>query len=101
MDGHGKSDRPVVPAKPPNKTAVAETAEERGLAKGNADSETRPGRSAGQDVPNGLDRARRIAATDTEARCTALMHHVSLERLGRSYRELSPTASPGADGAVC
>ena len=100
MDGDGKSDRPVVPAKPPNKAAVAEAAEERGLAKGNAASETRPGRSAGQDVPNGLDRVRRIAATDKEARFTALMHHVSLERLWMAYRDLSPKASPGVDGVM-
>ena len=100
MNGYGKSDRPVVPAKPPDKTAVAEVAEERGLAKGNAASETRPGRRAGQDVPNGLDRVRRIAATDKEARFTALMHHVSLERLWMAYRDLSPKASPGVDGDV-
>ena len=100
MNGYGKSDRPVVPAKPLNKTAVAEAAEERGLAKGNAASETRPGRRAGQDVPNGLDRVRRIAATDKEARFTALMHHVSLERLWMAYRDLSPKASPGVDGVT-
>jgi hypothetical protein len=97
MNGYGKSDRPVVPAKPPNKTAVAE---ERGLAKGNAASETRPGRSAGQDVPNGLDRVRRIAETDKEARFTALMHHVSPERLWMACRDLSPKASPGVDGVM-
>ena len=59
MNGHGKSDRPVVPAKPPNKAAAAEAAEERGLAKGNADGRTRPGRSAGPGVPSGLDRVRK------------------------------------------
>src|SRR5260370_2617269 len=100
MNGYGKSDRPVVPAKPPNKTAVAEAVEERGLAKGNAASETRPGRSAGQGVPNGLERVRRIAATDKEARFTALMHHVSLERLVVAYWDLSPKAAPGVDGGM-
>jgi hypothetical protein len=41
MNERGKSDSPVVPAKPPNKTAVAvaEVVEGRVLAKG-----TRPGR---------------------------------------------------------
>jgi len=29
MNEYGKSDRPVVPVKPPNKTAVAEVVEER------------------------------------------------------------------------
>jgi hypothetical protein len=31
MDEYGKSDRSVVPVKPPNKTAVAEVVEERGV----------------------------------------------------------------------
>ncbi len=45
MNERGKSDSPVVPAKPPNKTvrAVAEVVEGRGLAKGNTASATRPG----------------------------------------------------------
>ena len=100
MDGYGKSDRPVVPAKLPNKAMAAEVAEERGLAEGNAASETRPGPRAGQDAPNGLDRVRRIAATDKEARFTALMHHVSLERLVMAYWDLSPKAAPGVDGVT-
>jgi group II intron reverse transcriptase/maturase len=100
MDGYGKSDRPVVPAKPPNKTAVAEAAEERGLAKGNADSETRPGLRAGQDAPNGLDRVRRIAATDKEARFTALMHHVTIGRLREAYWAINPRAATGVDGVT-
>ena len=39
MHERGKSDRPVVPAKPPNKAGrpVAEAVEGRGLAKGNTD----------------------------------------------------------------
>ena len=40
MNGHGKSDSPVVPAMPPNKAAAAEAAEERGLAEGNTDGRT-------------------------------------------------------------
>jgi len=44
MNECGKSDSPVVPAKPPNKTvrAVAEVVEERGLAKGNTTRPTIP-----------------------------------------------------------
>jgi RNA-directed DNA polymerase len=102
MNGYGKSDGPVVPAKPPNKaaTVAAEVVEERGLAKGNAASETRSGHRAGYDVPNGLDRVRRKAVTDKEMRFTALMHHVSLQRLWRAYWDLSPKASPGMDGVM-
>ena len=97
MNGHGKSDRPVVPARPPNKAAAAEAAEERGLAEGNAASETPPGRRAGQGVPNGLDRVRRIAASDKEARFTALLHHVDVDRLLAAYWAINPKAAPGVD----
>ena len=49
MYEHGKSDSPVVPAKSPNNaaSAVAEAMEERGLAKENTASKTRPGHRAG------------------------------------------------------
>jgi RNA-directed DNA polymerase len=40
MHERGKSDRPVVPANPPNKAAAAEVGEERGRAKGNTGSKT-------------------------------------------------------------
>ena len=102
MKEDGKSDSPVVPAKPPNKAAgaVTEAVEERGLAKGNTDSTTRPGRSARQGVPNGLDRVREVARRDKDAKFTALLHHVDLSRLWRAYVAISPKASPGVDGVT-
>jgi RNA-directed DNA polymerase len=98
MNERGKSDSPVVPAKPPNKTSVAEVVEERGLAKGNTASATRPGHRAGQGAPNGLDRVREVARRDKEARFTALLHHVDLDRLRAAYRAIRPNAAPGVDG---
>jgi len=104
MNGHGQSDGPVVPANPPNKARaavpVAEAGEERGPAKGNAASETRPGRSAGPGVSSGLDRVREVAVRDKDARFTALLHHVSLYRLRWAYWEISPKAAPGTDGVT-
>jgi len=49
MNDRGKSDRPVVPEKPPNNAAeaAAEAVEERGLPEGNTGRETRPGLRAG------------------------------------------------------
>jgi len=49
MNGQGQSDRPVVPAKFPNKAGrpAAEGMEGRGLAKGNPNQQTRPGHSTG------------------------------------------------------
>jgi RNA-directed DNA polymerase len=99
MYERGKSDNSVVPAKPPNKAGgpVAEVVEGRGLAEGNTDSSTRPGRSAGLGVPSGLDRVREVARKDKEARFTALLHHVDLSRLWAAYVAINPQAASGVD----
>ncbi|MDA8315123.1 MAG: group II intron reverse transcriptase/maturase [Actinomycetota bacterium] len=102
MNGHGKSDGRIVPAKLANNAveAVTEPVEERRPAKGNTDDPTRPGRRAGDDVPSGLDRVREAARKDRNARFTALLHHVDLNLLWRSYVAMSPTAAPGVDGVT-
>src|SRR6266566_1883062 len=100
MNGPGQSDRFVVPANPPDKAAAAEAGEERERAKGNTASKTRPGRSAGSGVSSALDRVRQVAQKDKEARFTALLHHVTLERLVMAYWDLSPKAAPGVDGVT-
>jgi RNA-directed DNA polymerase len=100
MNGHGQSDGPVVPANLLNKAAAAEAGEERGPAVGNTAGETRPGRSAGSGVSSELGRVRQVAQRDKNARFTALLHHVSLERLVMAYWDLSPKASPGVDGVT-
>jgi hypothetical protein len=102
MNDHGKSDGPVLPAKPPNNTGspVAEVVEERGLPEGNAASKTRPGHSAGQGAPSALDRVREVAVRDKDARFTALLHHVDVDRLRAAYRALRPRAAPGVDGVT-
>jgi RNA-directed DNA polymerase len=99
MHERGKSDSPVVPAKPPNKAAhaAAEAVEGRGLAKGNAASKARPGLRAGQDVANALERVRQAARKDKQARFTALLHHVDVDRLRTAYRGLNPKAAAGVD----
>jgi retron-type reverse transcriptase len=43
---------------------------------------------------------RRAAQKDTEARFTALLHHVDLDRLRAAYRALSPRAAAGVDGVT-
>jgi RNA-directed DNA polymerase len=100
MHERGKSDNPVVPANPPNKALAAEVGEERGLAKGNTASTTRPGHRAGQGAPSALDRVRRVAREDKEARFTALLHHVDLARLRAAYWAIRPKAAPGVDGVT-
>jgi hypothetical protein len=83
MDDREKSDGLVVPVKLANNAqgGAAEAVEGSGPAKGNTTSETRPGHGAGQGAPSKLDRVRRVAATDKDARFTALLHHVDVDRL--------------------
>jgi RNA-directed DNA polymerase len=100
MNGHQKSDRFVVPANPPNKAAAAEAGEERERTKGNADGKTRPGHSAGSGVSSALDRVRQVAQRDKEARFTALLHHVTVHRLGLAFDDLKKDAAPGVDGVT-
>src|SRR5271154_6091928 len=103
MHGDGKSDGCVVPAMPVNEAvgAVEESVEGRRPAEGNTTSATRPGRSAGDvGVPNGLDRVREAARRDKDARFTALLHHVDLDRLRAAYWAIRPQAAPGVDGVT-
>jgi group II intron reverse transcriptase/maturase len=102
MNERGKSDRLVVLTSPPNKAvqAVAEAVEGSSLAKGNTTSTTRPGHSAGVSGLNGLDRVREVARRDKDARFTALLHHVDVDRLRQAYWDIRPGAAPGADGVT-
>jgi group II intron reverse transcriptase/maturase len=86
----------------PNKAvgAVAEVGEGRGRAKGNTDSKTRAGHSAGTDASSALGRVREVARRDKDARFTALLHHVSLGRLRAAYWAIRPQAAPGVDGVT-
>ena len=102
MDGRGKSDGRVVPAKPPNKAGqpAAEVVEGRRPAEGNAAGKTRSGPSAGLSAPSALDRVRQVAQTDRDARFTALLHHVTIDRLREAFRALRPAAAAGVDGVT-
>jgi RNA-directed DNA polymerase len=101
MNGHGKSDSPIVPKKPSNKAvqAVAERVEGRGLAKGNSGEQNAlriQGRASAQSA---LERVRKAAGRDRKQRLTALYHHVyDVDRLRESYFALPREASPGIDG---
>ena len=78
MHERGKSDGPVVPAKPPNKAAWRRGG---GGGKGPGQGERGPAKHAPDAVPergasSALDRVREVARRDKEARFTALLHHV-------------------------
>jgi RNA-directed DNA polymerase len=102
MNERGKSDGLVVPAKPPNKAGLpaAEVVEGRSPAEGNTASKTRPGHGAGTDASSALDRVREVARKDKEARFTALLHHVDLDRLRAAYWAINPKAATGVDGVT-
>jgi len=101
MNGQGKSDRPVVPAKSPNKAAraVAEGMEGRGLAKGNLPEQNALRIQSRASVHSALERVRQAAKKDRTKRFTALLHHVySLDTLRTAYFSLKKEAAPGVDG---
>ena len=95
-----ESDGPIVPKKRANKAgpkAAAESVEGRGPTKGNATRtllapDTVPGKRG-----IGLWGVREAAKRDKKMRFTALLHHVTVELLRASYRELKRSAAPGVD----
>jgi RNA-directed DNA polymerase len=74
--------------------------EGRGSAEGNTASETRPGHRVGEGASSDLDRVRQAARKDGQARFTALLHHVSVDRLREAYRAIRSGAAPGVDGVT-
>ncbi len=98
MNDRRESDSCVVPAKLANKAGVpaAELVEGRRLDEGNTGQQNAlrtQSREGG--ASSALDRVRRVASKDRDARFTALLHHVSVERLWAAYRALSPRAAAG------
>src|SRR5882757_3576836 len=100
-NGPGKSDRPVVPEKSPNKAGqpAAEGMEGRGLAKGNLPQQNASRTPSRKDAPSALERVRQAAGKDKKLRFTALLHHIyNLETLRMAYLRLKKEAAPGVDG---
>ena len=101
MNEHGKSDRPIVPGKSPNKirVPVAEETEGRGLAKGNPSQQNASRTPRRTDAPSALERVRQAAKKDKKLRFTALLHHIyNLDTLRMAYFSLKKEAAPGVDG---
>jgi RNA-directed DNA polymerase len=51
-------------------------------------------------VSSDLDRVRQLARKDKDVRFTALLHHVSVDRLWEAYRAIQSGAAPGVDGVT-
>jgi RNA-directed DNA polymerase len=103
MYADGKSDGPIVPKKPPNKDGAdssAEAVEGRGPTKGNT-SQTAVARTQSRSVTSiGLRGVREAAKQDGNARFTALLHHITVDRLRDSFYILQKQAAPGVDGVT-
>ena len=97
-----ESDRGVVPMKLPNteEESSTEVVEGRQRPKENdAQSNTSPTQS-GERVSQGLSGVRRAAQERKKERFTALLHHVTLNLLRKSYEALKKDAAPGVDGVT-
>ena len=100
-NGPGKSDRPEVPEKSPNKAGqpAAEEMEGRGLAKGNLPQQNASRTPSREDALSALERIRQAAVRDKQLRFTALLHHIyNPETLRRAYFRLKKEAAAGVDG---
>ena len=101
MHACGKSDVCIVPEIPPNKgqeCLPAEAVEERQTTKRNTMRTATTRTQSRKVVSPGLQRVRKVAQEDKNARFTALMHHVTPEALKESYLSLKRQAAPGVDG---
>jgi group II intron reverse transcriptase/maturase len=101
MNGPEKSHRPILPAKRQNnagrKRPAADGVEGRGLTKRNSNQQNTRRTQRRESVPSALDRVRQVARQNKRAKFTALLHHVTLDRLRNAYRKLNSKAAPGID----
>ena len=74
---------------------TTESAEERRPAKGNTVEQNAPRTQSRTRASSALDRVREVARRDKNARFTALLHHVTVERLRVAFFRLKPEAAPG------
>lgn len=100
-DDRRKSDRLVVPLKPPNNAGrpAAEAGEGSERAKGNSPDGHDARTQRRTHAPDGIERVRQVARRDRKQRFTALLHHVyDVERLRTAYLALKRDAAAGIDG---
>lgn len=105
MNGRRQSDSPIIPAKLPNKVrdvqGTAEVVEGRGLTKGKAvQQNTFRTQCREKDVPNALHRIRQAAIRNKGEKFTALLHHITPERLRSAFLGIKRKAAAGVDGVT-
>jgi len=77
-----------------------ESVEGRQLAKGNRVEQNAPRTQSRTRASSALDRVREVARKDRNARFTALLHQVSVERLRAAFFQLKRGAAAGVDGVT-
>ncbi|WER49418.1 group II intron reverse transcriptase/maturase [Cupriavidus sp. WKF15] len=99
MNGREKSDSAVVAKKPANNAVkAAEWVERRAGTKGSMGQSNTCRAQNRVSVPQGLERVRQAARQRKKERFTALLHHVTVDRLRESFYALKRNAAPGVDG---
>ncbi|MFC0691869.1 group II intron reverse transcriptase/maturase [Paraburkholderia humisilvae] len=100
MNGREKSDSAIVAKRHANKAGkpAAEQAEPRAGTKGNTGQSHMRRAQNRASMPQRLDRVRQAARQRKKERFTALLHHVTIDRLRESYLALKRKAAPGVDG---
>ena len=101
-NGPEKSDGFVVPTKQPNDTSLLakEAVEGRNPAKGNMEGQNAPRTQSRTGASSALDRVREAARKDRTKKFTALLHHVTIDRLRDAYVALKRRAAAGVDGVT-
>jgi group II intron reverse transcriptase/maturase len=100
MNDDGESYCGILPTKQPNKSdgSPAEVAEGRPKTKENTWQPNLGRTPSRESRPSGLERVGEAARKDGKLEFTALLHHVSIDRLRDSYNSLKKQAAPGVDG---
>jgi group II intron reverse transcriptase/maturase len=105
MNGRRQSDSPILPAKLLNKVQDVKRTEEvvegRGLTKGKAEQQNMSRTQSRENgMPNALHRIRQAAIRNKGEKFTALLHHITPERLRTAFLGIKRSAAAGVDGVT-
>ena len=100
MNADEKSDKVIVPEKPSNNGGLplAESVEERTLPKRNTSQTTVVRTQRRVATSSGLAGVRQAARQGKDVRFTALLHHITVDLLQKSYFALKRQSAAGIDG---
>jgi RNA-directed DNA polymerase len=102
MHDQEKSDSGIVTMKPTNKAGrpAAEPVERRPGTKGNAEQQSTLRTQSRDRVTQALNRVRQAARQRKKEKFTALLHHITVDLLRKSFKALKRKAAPGVDGVT-